>query len=99
MDHLIFPGRQPTAPIEFMTHAKRLAFMLNFVDGGWQSTRFALLKVMEERLEGMFEVLLGNESKFTDTRAEFVIYVEEHELLKAQAIVDYLTAQEGGAAK
>lgn len=91
---VIYPGRQPTAPLEFMAQAKRIAFMINFVEGGWQSTRFALLKVMEERLEGMFEVLLGNESKLTDTRAEFVIYVEDHELAKAQAIVEYLTNQE-----
>lgn len=88
---IVYPGRQPTAPLEFMNQSKRIAFMLNFVEGGWQSTRFALLKSMEELLEGMFEVLLGDESKFTDTRAEFVIYVEEHELEKAQAIVDHIT--------
>jgi hypothetical protein len=90
MDHLLYPGRDPLAPIEFMATAKRLTFVLKFTDG-WQALRYQLLQVFNERLTGMFEILLGDEALLTDESAEFVIYVEPEEQEKAEIILQFLT--------
>ncbi len=88
---VVYPGRDPLAPLKFMTESTRIPFELNLMEGGYMATRGQLMQVFNERLDGMYELLLGNESKLTDTRAEFVIYVEPEEAEKARIIIEYLT--------
>lgn len=88
---VVYPGRDPLAPLKFMAEATRLPFELNLMEGGYTGTRGQLMQVFNERLDGMYELLLGDESKLTDTRAEFVIYVEPEEADKARVIIEYLT--------
>lgn len=88
---VVYPGRDPLAPLKFMTEATRITFELNLLDSSYMSTRGQLMQVFNERLDGMYELLLGDESKLTETRAEFVIYVEPEEADRARAIVEYLT--------
>jgi hypothetical protein len=64
------------------------------MEGSWQGTRYQLLQVMEEALEGLYDVLLGNESLLTNEQAEFVLFVEPEEATKAQAIVDYMIGKQ-----
>jgi hypothetical protein len=88
---VVYPGKDPLAPLKFMAEATRIPFELNLMEGSYMATRGQLMQVFNERLDGMYELLLGDESKLTDDRAEFVIYVEAEEADKAHAIVGYLT--------
>lgn len=88
---VVYPGKDPLAPLKFMTESTRIPFELKLMDGGYMGTRGQLLLVFNEQLDGMYEILLGDESKLTDTSAEFVIYVEGHEAEKARAIIEFLT--------
>lgn len=90
-EHVAYPGRDPVGPLEFMTGATRIPFQLKLMDGGWISTRYQLMQAFDSRLEGMYELLLGDETKLTDTTAEYVIYVEPEEAEKANIIIEYIT--------
>lgn len=90
---IVTPGRDPLAPLKFMSSAKRIPFTLTLMEGGWQGTRQQLLQVFNERIEGMYDVLLGDESKFRDDEAEFVIYCEHEDEEKVRAILEYLGAR------
>lgn len=83
----IYPGKDPLAPLAFMSMAVRIPFTLVLMEGGWQSTRYQIIRVLDEYLEGMYEFMLGDESKFQDDSAEFVLYVEAEEVEKARAII------------
>lgn len=87
---ILYPGRDGIAPLEFRTSATRITFELNLMEGGWSSTRQQLLQVFDSKLE-MYELLLGDESKLTDTRAQYVIYVEPEQAEIARTIIEYLT--------
>jgi hypothetical protein len=95
-DGVIYPGRDPLAPLAFMATAKRIPFILAIKSGdSWSSTRHQLNRAFENYLTGMFEVLLGDESKLQDDSAEFVLYVEPEEVEKAQAIIDHVGKNNG----
>ena len=78
-------------PPEFMTSATRIPFVLKLMDGGWQSTRWQLMQAFDSRLEGMYELLLGDVNQLSNESAEYVLYVEPEEADKANAIIEYLT--------
>ena len=87
---IVYPGKDPMAPLAFMVSATRLPFELKLMEGGWQATRYQLIRAFDETLTGMFDVMLGDESKLLDDRAEYVLYVEPEEEEKARAILAYL---------
>jgi hypothetical protein len=76
-----------------MNSAVRIEFVLALMEGGWTGTRYQLIQVLDSHIEGMYDIILGDERKLTNDRAEFVLFVEPEEAEKAGAIVQYLTSQ------
>ena len=91
MSNVVYPGRDPMGPLAFINSATRIPFMLKFVEGGWQRTRYQLMQVFDTRLDEHYELMLGDESKLTDMEAEYVIYVVPEEAEKATVIIEYMT--------
>lgn len=87
---VVYPGKDPMAPLAFMTGSTRIPFELALMDGGYMATRSQLIQVLDQHLDGMYEILLGDERKLTDTTAEFVVYVEHEESARAQALIEYI---------
>jgi hypothetical protein len=81
---IVVPGRDPLGPIEFWSAATKITFFVTFEDGrNWSSTRHVIVKAFEDLFTGMFDVLLGDESKLGDNSAEYVLYIEPEEAEKA----------------
>lgn len=89
---VVYPGRDPLSPLEFLATAQSIRMVVPLVGGrDWKAMRHVVNNDLDEYLEGMFEVLLGREDLLTNLSVEFVVLVEPAELAKAQHYVDNRT--------
>lgn len=95
VEWVAYPGIDPLAPQEFMDSATQIRFIMNFTSDcpDWKTTRYRIINELDEYLEGMWDILLGDPEKFTDNSAEFVLYVESRIAEKATHYVEHRRAK------
>lgn len=78
----------PLGFMSFLNNSARTIVELNYSeDEYWGTVVEKLNDMLDEKCEGLFNVALGNESKLTDTSAEFIIRTELDEDLANVSVV------------